>query len=327
MKHPSLVFLNVDAEDQPRILRQYPDAVCHSGRLTGDEIVQICRDANVISHFSVTAFPREVIEQLPQLRLLCTRSVGTDHIDLSACQERGITVCNVPDYGSHVIAEHVFALLLSSIRHIHEGHRRVQEGIFDYHGLRGIALKGKTIGIVGTGRIGRAVARIAHGFDMHIVAQDVCRTEELVEQYGVRYVERDELFAVSDILSLHAPSLPSTKHMVNADSIASMKDGVILVNTARGSLIDSSALLAALQSGKVARALLDVLEHEADVAADKQLVQHPNVVTTPHIAFFADDTMRAMYDETIRSIDAWIAGNQPTNIVQPLHVECQVPPA
>lgn len=320
MNIPSIVFFGVDAEDQSRVTRVFPQTVFLPAALRGAELAKACSGAQVISTFITTPFPREVIEQLPDLKLLCTRSVGFDHIDVAACQEKGIIVCNVPDYGSHVIAEHVFALLLSQLRHIEEGNRRVSEGVFDYHGLRGMALQSKTIGIVGTGKIGRKVAKIAHGFGMRILAYDIFQVKELTEQFGVHYVELAQLLTESDIITLHAPSLPATKHMINAQSIAQMKDGVIIVNTARGSLVDTDALIAGLDSSKISLALLDVLEHEADVKTDNRLVLHPKVITTPHIAFYADDSVKTMYDDCIGSIQEWVKDGAPVHTVQPVHV-------
>lgn len=321
----SPLFLDVDPEDEAIVRLHFPDARFAPGHLAEDALVEACRDADVISTFITSRFSRAVIQKLPSLSLLCTRSVGYDHIDLDACSERGITVCNVPDYGSHVIAEHAFALLLSSMRHITEGQKRVAEGRFDYHGLRGMSLHGKTIGIVGTGKIGRVVAKIAHGFSMKILAVDVCRVLELTEQYGVEYVTMKELLNQSDIVTLHVPALPDTKNMINRDTIAQMKDGVILVNTARGSLLDEAAVKEALDSGKIRSALLDVLEHEANVNLDASLVHHPSVVVTPHIAFYADDSVKAMYTDSIDSIKQWQRGEKPVHVVAPLHVVCDLP--
>ncbi len=321
----AIVFLEVDAEDRSRVVERFPDADVHLGALSGDALVEACSGARVVSCFIATQFTREVLQRLPDLRLVCTRSVGWNHIDLAACRERGITVCNVPDYGSHVIAEHVFALLLSRLRHIPEGGAKVQRGEFDYHGLRGITLQGKTLGIVGTGRIGRAVARIAHGFGMHILAVDKCRTVELEEAYGVRYVELPALLEQSDIITLHAPATPETRHMLNASSLAKAKHGVIIVNTARGDLIDSGALLQALQTGAVRYALLDVLEHEQVFEESRALIAHPNVVATPHIAFYAEESMKNMFDDCFASIGQWQAGAIPEHAVAPPTVICDLP--
>ncbi len=320
-----MVFLDVDQEDRALVLKRFLDAAVIDRAPAEAEIPSICRDAEIVSTFIRTPFSKGTIGKLPALKLLLTRSVGFDHIDVAACTERGIVVCNVPDYGSHVIAEHVFALLLSTLRHIHEGSARVEGGVFDYHGLRGIALRGKTIGIVGTGRIGRRVAQIAHGFGMKILAVDQCRVTELTDLLGVQYATLEELLGASDIITLHVPETPETKHMIDGRSIALMKDGVILINTARGSLIDSGALLTALQSGKMGHALLDVLEHEQNFEENRTLVSHPRVVTTPHIAFYADDSMRNMYVDCFQSIDQWRASGKPEHVVKPLSIVCDLP--
>lgn len=322
---PTIVFLDVEETDRALVREHFPDTVFADAGLRDAALVNACKDASVISTFITTPFPRQVIKQLPALKLLCTRSVGYDHIDLDACKEREITVCNVPDYGSHVIAEHVFALLLSTLRHIGEGKERVARGTFDYHGLRGMALKDKTIGILGTGKIGRAAARIAHGFGMRILATDQCRTLELERDLGVRYVPFEELLHESDILTLHVPATPETEHLLNDAVFKKMKDGVVLVNTARGSLIDSQALLQALNSGKVAHALLDVLEHEQNFGENKALIKHKNVVATPHIAFYADDSMQSMFNDTFQSIRQWMDGKQPEHMVRPVEKVCDLP--
>jgi D-lactate dehydrogenase len=314
---PSLLFLDVEDADKAAVLKRFPSAIFAAADKPAD--------AEVISTFITTSFPRTLIEKLPKLKLLCTRSVGYDHIDLAACKERGITVCNVPDYGSHVIAEHVFALLLSTLRHVPEGDARVESGTFNYHGLRGMALRGKTLGILGTGKIGRRVAEIAHGFGMTILATDICRTIELEERFNVQYVTFEELLKQSDILTLHAPATPETEHLLNTKAFAKMKEGIVLVNTARGSLIDSKALLHALMDGTVAWALLDVLEHEQNFEENKALIAHPHVVTTPHIAFYADDSMKNMYLDCFQSIEEWIAGKTPEHVVEPPTVVCDLP--
>ncbi len=322
----NVTFLEVDKEDRASIGNRFPQAKIFEGAKEGKELQEACKDADVVSSFIHTHFTAEILAKLPKLQLLCTRSVGYDHIDIEACRKRGITVCNVPDYGSHVIAEHVFALLLSTLRHIPEGDRKVEEGIFNYHGLRGMALNGKTIGIVGTGKIGRCTAKIAHGFGMHILAVDQCRTLELIDRFGVTYVPIGELFAQSDIITLHLPDTKETKHLVDASAFEKMKDGVVLVNTARGALIDSQALLDALKSGKVGNALLDVLEHEQNFEENRELISHPKVVTTPHIAFYADDSMSTMYLDSFQSIEEWQTGKAIEHEIKPHTIVCDLPP-
>ncbi len=313
----NILFLEVDAEDVSLVKKKLPQAQCiEESALSEQKLIETCRDAKVISCFIHSHFTEKIVNQLPNLRLLCTRSVGYDHIDLAACRKRGIIVCNVPDYGSYVIAEHVFALLLSTLRHVPEGDRKVEGGTFDYHGLRGMALHGKTIGIIGTGSIGRTVAQIAQGFDMKILAYDTQPSHELQKKIpSLQYVTLHALITHSDIISLHIPETPATHHIIDATAIAQMKVGVIIINTARGSLIDRTALLAALQSKKVQYALLDVLEHEQNFEENKELIAHPRVVTTPHIAFYADDSMQRMLTESFHSIEEWTHGKQPTNVV------------
>mgnify|MGYP003976021707 FL=1 len=231
----------------------------------------------------------------------------------------------MPDYGSHVIAEHVFALLLSTLRHISEADKKVESGDFDYHGLRGVSLRGKTLGIVGTGKIGRKAAQIAAGFGMRILATDRCRTIELEDLLQVKYTELDQLLSESDIITLHLPAVEETHHMIDAEAFTKMKDGVCLVNTARGELIDSDALLDALNSGKVKHALLDVLEHEHNFEENKELIHHSSVVTTPHIAFYAEESMHNMYEDAFTSIDEYLRGEKPEHTVKPPTVICDLP--
>ncbi len=321
----NIQFLEVDPEDQPLVKKHFPNAILIEEALNDEALIGTCKDAEVISAFIYTKFPKEVLENLPKLKLLCTRSVGYNHIDLDVCKAKGITVCNVPDYGSHVIAEHVFALLLSQLRHIQKADESVEKGKFDYHGLRGMSLRGKTIGILGTGKIGRKVAEIAHGFGMRILAYDRCRTKELEDHCGVQYATLDQIFEESDILSLHLVSNEQTYHVINDVALHRMKKGVILVNTARGELIDTQALIAALKGGKIGYALLDVLEHEKNIEENTELIGFENVVTTPHIAFYADDSVLNMYTDAFESINQWQRGETPVHIIKPKNIVCDLP--
>jgi len=313
----SIVFLEVEKDDETQVNEAFPECLALEGKLQDDGIAEQCKDAEIISCFIYSEITKENLDKLPNLKLLVSRSVGFDHIDLDECKKRNITVCNVPDYGSHVIAEHVFALLLSALRHIAEADDRVEGGTFDYQGLRGMALRGKTLGIIGTGKIGRRVAQIAHGFGMKIIANDRHQVVELIDLLGVEYVEVDELFKRSDVITLHIPAVKETEHIINAKSIGQMKDGVVIVNTARGALIDSNALVDALKSGKVSYALLDVLEHEQNFEENEELIEIPNVVSTPHIAFYADDSMRNMYIDCFESIEQFQDGQEPEHAVKP----------
>jgi D-lactate dehydrogenase len=321
----AVAFLEVEPQDTAHVKTAFPGSLILPSSLGEKGVIEQCKDAEILSIFIYSKVGGEELKKLPSLKLLVTRSVGYDHVDLDACKERGVTVCNVPDYGSHVIAEHVFALLLGTLRHIHEGDERVESGTFDYRGLRGMTLRGKTLGIVGTGKIGRRVAQIAHGFGMKILAVDRCRTLELEDLLGVHYVSLEELLTGSDIITLHAPALPETEHMINEAAITKMKQGVILVNTARGSLIDSHALLKGLQSGKIAYALLDVLEHEKNFQENKDLIAFPRVVTTPHIAFYSEESVKNIYVDCFDSIAQWKLGKVPDHVIRPPAVVCDLP--
>jgi D-lactate dehydrogenase len=322
---PPIVFLEVDKEDESRVKEQFSDALMIHENSTEEGVLDQCKDAEILSCFIYSKLQKEQLDKLPKLKLIATRSVGFNHIDLEECAKRKIVVCNVPDYGSHVIAEHVYALLLGTLRHIHEGDERVEKGNFDYRGLRGITLRGKTIGVVGTGKIGAHVCRVAHGFGMKVLAVDRCRTLELEELFGVKYVEMEELIKGADIISLHLPLLDATKHIIDKEEFDQMKDGVILINTARGGLVNTDALVEALGSGKVAYALLDVLENEKDYEENKELIEHPNAITTPHIAFYSDESMKNMYDDCFESIEQFTAGKEPGHVVKPPKVVCDLP--
>lgn len=236
--------------------------------------------ATILIPFVNTAVTAAVMDRLPALRLIATRSTGTDHIDVAEAARRAITVRNVADYGSVAVAEHTFALLLTLTR--------MRPGLSP-----GTDLSGKTIGVIGTGAIGRHVMQIAHGFGMNVLAHD----QE--HRPGIRYVPLNEVLAQADIITLHIPAVPGTYHFINRGTIAAMKPGVILINTARGSLIDTAALAEALRSGHVAAAGLDVVDTPNDAEWGAAL---PNTVITPHIAYNTREAIRRISDITLHNI-------------------------
>ena len=312
---PKIIFLEVEPIDNSRVRDICPHADIESGVLTESEIAKKYPDTEVLSTFIYTKISEKLMEQLPKLKLIVTRSVGYNHVDVKAAARRGIFVCNVPDYGSHVIAEHVFAMLLSQLRHVREADEKVEGHDFDFHGLRGNSLKGKTLGVVGTGKIGRQVARIASlGFLMDVVAYDRFQNEDLARELHFKYVDSlEEIWEKSDIISLHLPLFPETTHIVNKKSISNMKEGVVIVNTARGELIDTKALIEGLESGKVKCASLDVLEDEKNPKNQKlneRLIALPQVISTPHIAFYSDDAVQKMYESAGRSIHRYLNGEK-----------------
>lgn len=292
-------------------------------------------DAEAVSTFVNSKVSADVLAHFPSLRLIATRSTGYDHIDLDYCREHGITVCNVPDYGDTTVAEHTFALLLALDRHLVAAVERTRRGDFSQAGLRGFDLHGKTLGVIGTGRIGRRVIEIAKGFGMEVLAFDVRPDDAAAQTLGFRYGDVMDVLGRSDVVTLHVPATPQTYHLISDRELAAMKDGVILINTARGSIIDVPALVRALADKKVRAAGLDVLSEEpllrdeAEIfRGDRQdthaelrallanhvLLRFPNVIVTPHIAYNTEDALRRILDTTLANIKAFAQG-RPQNVV------------
>jgi D-lactate dehydrogenase len=300
-----------------------------------DGNVEEFADSEAVSVFVYSRLDRDRLARLPSLRLIATRSTGFDHIDLGYCAERGITVSNVPTYGESTVAEHVFALLLAVSHRLPEAVERARSGRFSPEGLEGFDLQGKTMGVVGTGNIGHNVIRIANGFGMRVIATDLKPDEGLAAALGFRYASFDELLSASDVITLHLPASAGTRHLVSASAFARMKDGVVIINTARGELIDTPALIEALVSGKVAGAGLDVLPDEPlireeaelissirsgerdlrNLVADHVLLRMRNVIVTPHSAFNTREALARIVETTIANIEAFASG-KPQNVVR-----------
>lgn len=271
---------------------------------------------------------RPVLERLAGLgvRLVVLRCAGFNHVDLAAAAELGLAVARVPEYSPYAVAEHTVALVLTLNRKIHRAHARVREGNFALEGLLGFDLHGRTVGVVGTGKIGACFARIMAGFGCHLLACDTARDPEC-EALGVRYVGLPELLAASDVVSLHCPLTPATRHLIDAKALAAMKPGAMLVNTSRGAVIDTPAAVAALKSGRLGSLGIDVYEEEADLffrdlSADvirddvfARLLTFPNVVVTGHQAFFTEDALAAIAETTLANLDAFEATGQPRHPV------------
>jgi D-lactate dehydrogenase len=288
----------------------------------------------VLSPFIYSDLSSTVLQQFKHLKLIATRSTGFDHIDIDYCQKRGITVCNVPVYGENTVAEHVFALLLAISHKMCEAVERTRRGDFSQQGLQGFDLRGKTLGIIGTGNIGQCVIEIARGFRMEVVAFDVRPDEKLASELGFRYVAMEELLRTADIITLHVPATPKTHHLISTKEFAKMKKGVVLINTARGSLVDTQALLHAIADGKVGAVGLDVLHEEPtireeaellrsvyreqhdlqDILADHILLRLRNIVITPHSAFNTREAVQRILDTTMDNIMAF-SQEKPQNVV------------
>jgi D-lactate dehydrogenase len=293
-------------------------------------------DAEIISVFVNARITREVIEKFPNLKYIVTRSTGYDHVDLVACAEKGIIVSNVPSYGEDTVAEYAFALILSLSRKIFTSVDQIKEtGSFSTANLRGFDLQGKTLGVIGTGKIGKNVIRIGKGFEMKVVAFDAVPNTNYAKEAGFEYKSLDEVLMESDVVTIHVPYLPETHHLINKNNIGKIKHGALLINTSRGPVVETEALVDALKSGNLGGAGLDVLEEEGvirdemsflystdkaehnikTIIANHILIDMPNVLITPHNAFNTWEALKRILDTTIENIIGYKNG-QLVNIVK-----------
>jgi D-lactate dehydrogenase len=285
----------------------------HGPLRTEAELIAAAHDAEIL--LMRDQFGRvtpAVLDACPRVRLIVTRSAGYDHIDLAAARERGVVVCNVPDYGAHMIAELAFGLMLAVARNVCRGHERYRQlRRFDDTGLGGVELYGKTLGVVGAGRIGRHAIRLGHGFGMDVVAFDVQPDPDLAAALGFRYGTLDEVLGRADFITIHVPLRDDTRHLIDARALARVKPAAILVNTSRGPVVDSAALKEALAAGRLRGAGLDVLEDERTVYHD---FGEANVVVTPHLGWYTEEARDRILAATFDNVRAWLAG-QPVNRV------------
>ncbi len=279
-------------------------------------------DATVLCTFIESHIGEAEMSRFPALKLIATRSTGFDHIDLAAAKARGIAVANVPFYGENTVAEFAFALLLALSRRIIDADERVRSGTFSPTGLRGFDLAGKTIGIIGTGHIGAHMIRMAQGFGMKVNGYDAFPNADLSHTLNFTYVSLPELLAQSDIITLHVPYNKDTHHLINKENIGMIKKGAYLINTARGAVVETNALIDALKNGVLAGAALDVLEEEQNLRNNKSeisvenhyLIEHPRVIVTPHLAFNTQEAFERILNTTIENIQHFAEG-APTNLV------------
>ncbi len=300
-----------------------------------NQTIKKIKDANILAVFIYSTIDNRVLAQLPNLKFITTMSTGFDHIDLNSCQDRKIKISNVPYYGENTVAEHTFALILALSRRLEESIERTKKYDFNQAGLKGFDLKNKTLGIIGLGHIGQHVARMANGFAMNVIAYDPKRDNNLVRKLKVKHVSLSNLLANSNIISLHAPYNKKTHHLINKDNIKNIKKGTYIINTARGGLIETQALIMALNKKIIAGAGLDVLEEECFIKEEKELlakpfqqkcdlrtvlqghllIHNPKVLVTPHNAFNSEEALLRILDTTIDNIKSFIA-KKPMNIVK-----------
>lgn len=310
------------------------DAISFSKEKVQDETNADLFQATIISTFIYSELTREMLSKFPNVKLIATRSTGYDHIDLAYCKERGIAVVNVPSYGAHTVSEHTFSLILAIARKLIPTIDRSRRGDFSLEGLTGFDLAGKTMGVIGTGKIGGKVVKLARAFEMNVLVL-TRHPEELEGQEGVKAAPLEEILANSDIVSLHLPHTKDTHHIINKDNIKLFKKGSILINTARGPLVETQAVLDGLESGILIAAGLDVLEEECSLKEERellteeylkscdirtQLLNHvllsrDDVLFTSHNGFNSKESVRQILDITVANIQSFEQGTVQNSVL------------
>lgn len=299
-------------------------------------ITEEMKQADVISCFTFSRVGANILKQLPNLKLIALRSVGFNHIDIEYCKENNIQVVNSLGYGNNTVAEFAFGLIFDVIRKISRAYMNLKNEHLDRDIYTGFELKDKNIGIIGTGAIGTQAVRIAKGFGMNVLAYDIYPKEELIEKYGVKYVSLDELLKESDVVSLHAPLTEDNFHLIDESKLQLMKPTAIIINTARGELIDSKALYEALSENRIFGAGLDVLEAEnilthpdtiwdfdyltgdyiKQTLINERLLKLHNTVITPHIAYNTKEAQDRILHITTTNIDSFFEGKVVNSVIK-----------
>lgn len=330
-----LALFEIDSEEKKFISPQLKkhEAVYFNRPLEEGDLEKI-KDTEGLVIFIYTQLTKEIIDRLPNLKFVVTCSTGFDHIDLEACKERNIVVTNVPSYGEITVAEHTFALILALSRRILESNKRIHDGYFSPEGLTGFDLNGKTLGVIGVGSIGCNVSKIANGFGMKVLAYKRSPDPELEKEYGFTIVDLETVLQKSDIVTIHLPYNQETHHLIDQEKFYMMKKGSILINTARGAIVDTKAMVAALQEERLFGVGLDVFEGEPVLREEKELLSrqfnnedmlyvleehlllhHPHVVMTPHNAFNSREALEIIMSTAVENISAFEDG-KPQNVVE-----------
>jgi len=334
-----IIFFEVPQEEQDffkKTLAEH-EVICYEEKLN-EENISLAKEAEVISIFVNSVINPGIIDSLLNLKFITTRSTGFDHVDVKYCETKGIKVSNVPAYGSYTVAEFAFGLVLNLSRKIAFANAKIRVGNdFSIKDLCGFDLVGKNIGIIGTGKIGKNVIKIAKGFGMNVLAYDLYPDLNFAKEHNFEYKSLDEVLSSSDVITLHAPYTKENHHLINKEKISLMKRGVYLVNTARGELVDTDALVWALNEGIIAGAGLDVLEGERELKEeieilasgekssrvsdyktlleDRALIEMPNVIVTPHIAFYSKEAEGEIIKTTVENIKSFVSQN-PINLLK-----------
>ncbi len=328
-----IVFFEVEEWEETFLRKTFGDSVTLVHETLSAKNAVIYQDAEILSVFINSALSKDILKDFPHLQYISTRSTGFDHIDLAYCKEKGILVSNVPSYGVHTVAEHTFALILALTRKLIPSIERTKKGDFSLDGLEGIDLNGKTLGVIGMGKIGTTVIHIAIAFGMHVLA--FSHHKQISDNPSVQLVDLDTLLMRSDIVTLHLPLTSDTKHFINIQNISKFKKGSYLINTARGGLIETEAILLGLREKILKGVGLDVLEDECDIREERellasefmktcdlktQLMQHmllnrDDVLITPHNAFHTVEAVQEILDTTVANVQSFEKG-QPQNLLE-----------
>lgn len=329
------IFFEVQEWEREKLQYTFPEALLVDTKLTSENVkTDTFQNVEIVSTFISSTINKEVIDNLPNLKMIATRSTGYDHIDVNYAKTKNIFIANVPEYGSNTVAEHTFALILSLTRKIYQSVNQSKSLNFNHDQIRGTDLYGKTIGIIGLGKIGINVLRIAKGFGMNVLVYSRSQNTELQKQYSFQYVDLEELLRHSDIVTFHLPLTPKTKHIIHKQNVLLCKKNSYLINTARGALIETEAIILGLDKGVFAGVGLDVLEEEnklneeaviltsqykneidmKTLIYDHILINHPKVLITPHNAFNSVEALGRIMQTTIENIQGYLQGH-PQNLV------------
>lgn len=331
-----IAFFELEGWEGPFIEKTLPDhEIIESKEKIDEHNLPERTDIEILSIFVNSKITQKVLNHLPRLKLITTRSTGFDHISLDECKKHSVMTAYVPGYGNNTVAEFAFGLILNLTRKLYPAiHQMKEDGSFSLKGFRGIDIKGKTIGILGTGRIGKEMIHIAQGFGMNVMAFDVYPDEHYGKNHNFIYAPLEKVLKHADIISIHLPLTNKTKHIINKRNIGFIKRGAYLVNTARGGIVETDALVEALQNGILAGVGLDVLEEEGEIKDEmlfmregnqkpihlKTLVQNhilmklPNVLITPHNAFNTQEALERILNTTLENIKGFIE-NKPINTI------------
>jgi D-lactate dehydrogenase len=319
-----ITFFSTHAFEKDALLKANTDHFSlhfQEARLTRSTVA-LAQGSTCISLFVNDDCSAPIIEDLGRLGVkhIALRSAGYNHVHIPTAHRHDIAVARVPAYSPYAVAEHAVALMLTLNRKIHRAHNRVREMNFSLDGLTGFDMNGKTVGIIGTGKIGAVAAKILHGFGCTLLGYDPYPNEELSKLYGMTYTDINTLCSASDIITLHAPLMENTKYIINAETIKQMKQGVMLINTSRGGLVETKAVITALKNGRIGAVGLDVYEdesglffedHSATILQDDviaRLMSFPNVLITSHQAFLTNTALQNIADTTFENIRAWAQG-------------------